>query len=262
VYLYDAPTGKLVCASCDRSLLSSGAVLARPVGPAELGGQEVDPEGDAFDQLSGFYLPWNLSEGGGRLFFQSPNPLVPGDSNGLLDVYEWEQDGFGACRQEDGCVLPISDVTGGHESHFMDASASGEDVFIATADQLLPSDTDTRVDVYDARVDGGFPVTAAVPVCDNADSCKPPASPQPGVFGAPASATFSGPGNTAPAIAVTVTPKKKTAAEIKAEKLTEALKQCKRDKRKARRTACEKRARKEYGRRNPGKAKKSAKGRG
>jgi hypothetical protein len=261
VYLYDALTGKLVCASCDRSL-SPGATPALPVGPAELGGQEEDHEGDALGQLSGFYLPRNLSEDGGRLFFQSPDPLVPGDSNGLLDVYEWEQDGSGACRQEDGCVLPISDVTGGHESHFMDASASGEDVFIATANQLLPSDTDTRVDVYDARVDGGFPVTAVAPVCDNADSCKPPASPQPGVFGAPASATFSGPGNTAPTIAATVTPKKKTAAEIKAEKLTKALKQCKQDKKKAKRTACEKHARKEYGAAKPRKAKKSAKERG
>ncbi len=213
VYLYDALTGKLVCASCDRSL-SSGIVPARAVGPAELGGHEEDSEGDAFEQFSGFYLPRNLSEDGGRLFFQSPDPLVPGDSNGLLDVYEWEQDGFGTCRQEDGCVLPISDVTGGHESHFMDASASGEDVFIATADQLLPSDTDTRVDVYDVRVDGGFPVTVAAPVCDNADSCKPPASPQPtSVFGAPPSATFSGPGDlvslVSPVVVVKPKPKPK-----------------------------------------------------
>ena len=39
------------------------------------------------------------------------------------------------------------------------------------------------------------------PVCVNADSCKPPVSPQPGVFGVPASATFSGPGNATPAVA-------------------------------------------------------------
>jgi hypothetical protein len=244
VYIYNALTGRLVCASCDRSLWS-GAVPAHPVGPAELGGQEADPEGDAFEELSGFYLPWNLSEDGGRLFFQSPDPLVPGDSNGLLDVYEWEQDGFDACRQEDGCVLPISDVTGGHESHFMDASASGEDVFIATADQLLPSDTDTRVDVYDARVDGGFPVTAAVPVCDNADSCKPLASPQPAsVFGAPASATFSGPGDlvvaTMPAKAV------KPKALTRAQKLSRTLRACERRPKRGR-SACERTARRRYG---------------
>lgn len=245
VYLYDALTGKLVCASCDRSL-PSGAVPARPVGPAELGGQEEDPEGDAFEQLSGFYLPRNLSEDGGRLFFQSPDPLVSGDSNGLLDVYEWEQDGSGTCRQEDGCVLAISDAAGGHESHFMDASASGEDVFIATADQLLPSDTDTRVDVYDARVDGGFPVTAAAPVCDNADSCKPPASPQPAsVLGAPSSATFSGPGDllTAPAATPAKAIKK---ALTRAQKLSRALRACER-RPKRRRATCERAARRRYG---------------
>lgn len=73
-------------------------------------------------------------------------------------------------------------------------------MFIATADQLVSSDTDSRQDVYDVRVGGGFPVTVEPPVCVNADSCKPPVSLQPGVFGVPASATFSGPGNAAPAV--------------------------------------------------------------
>jgi hypothetical protein len=45
-------------------------------------------------------------------------------------------------------------------------------------------------------------VTVAPPACDNGDSCKPPPAPQLTVFGAPASATFSGPGNIAPAPAV------------------------------------------------------------
>ena len=112
-------------------------------------------------------------------------------------------------------MLPVSDVAGDYESHFMDASTSGNDVFIATTDQLVPSDTDTREDVYDVRVGGGFPVTAAASACTNADSCKPPASPQPAIFGAPASATFSGPANPAPSVtppAVVKAPVKKKAA--------------------------------------------------
>ena len=39
------------------------------------------------------------------------------------------------------------------------------------------------------------PVSA--PPCDSGDSCKAAPSPQPAVFGAPASATFSGAGNVA-----------------------------------------------------------------
>ena len=96
-------------------------------------------------------------------------------------------------------MFPVSDVAGAFESHFMDASPSGDDVFVATADQLVGSDTDSRVDVYDVRVGGGFPVSVVAGACVNADSCKPPVSSQPGVFGVPASATFSGVGNIMPA---------------------------------------------------------------
>ena len=237
VYLYDADTGKLVCASCDPS-------GARPTGPAELGGQE---EGPAVATPSAFYLPRNLSEDGRRLFFQSPDALVPHDSNGKRDVYEWEAEGEGTCRQAAGCVFPISDVAGDNESHFMDASPNGEDVFIATADQLVPSDTDTRADVYDVKIGGGLPVSVAPPVCDNGDSCKPPVSPQPSIFSAPGSATFSGPGNIAPTSTAAATPKKKTVAQLKAEKLAKMLRQCKKDKRKKKRATCEKQTRKQYG---------------
>ena len=200
VYLYDAGSGKLVCVSCDPG-------GARPVGSAELGGHKGE---------STFYLPRNLSDGGGRLFFESPDGLVPRDSDGLVDVYEWELPGVGSCtasspgfsESSGGCVFPISDVAGGSESGFMDASESGDDVFIATADRLVASDADSRVDVYDVRVGGGFPVSAPGPVCENADSCKPPVSSQPPVFGAPASATFVGVGNVSPVVSV-VKPKAK-----------------------------------------------------
>jgi len=211
VFVYDAVTGKLVCASCDPS-------GARPVGPAELGGQE-DEAGNGFTPPSVYYLPRNLSESGGRLFFQTPDALVPHDSNNQLDVYEWERPGSSAevARGESsctsasaafsvgggGCVFPISDVAGDFESRFMDASASGNNVFLATKDQLVPAaDADARANVYDVRVGGGFPVVSAPPVCNNGDSCKPPVSPQPSIFAPAGSATFSGLGNPAPVVAV------------------------------------------------------------
>jgi hypothetical protein len=183
VYLYNATTAKLICASCNPS-------GARPVGRSELStlGFGIVPPSSSYESR-------NLSEDGRRLFFQSRDALVPHDSNGKLNVYEWEAAGEGSCTQTGGCIYPISDVAGDSSSEFMDASPNGENVFIATADQLVPSDTDTRVDVYDVRVGGGFPVTAPPPECDNADSCKPPASSQPGVFGPTGSATFTGNGN-------------------------------------------------------------------
>jgi hypothetical protein len=154
-------------------------------------------------------------------------------------VYEYEQ----------GQVHAISDVAGGSESFFMDASANGENVFFGTADDLLPQVTSNNVAVYDARVDGGFPAAAAAPSCDNADSCKPPESPQPPVFGAPSSATFAGPDNPPPPAVVKPKPKPLT----RAQKLVKALKVCAKDKQKSKRAKCQKQARSKYG------AKKSAK---
>jgi hypothetical protein len=176
IYLYDAQTDGLACASCNPS-------GARPVGGSNLTRRNPRPTAE--------YRPHNLLEDG-TLFFDSSDALVPHASDGRENVYEYE----------DGHVYPISNVAGGFESFFMDAGANGENVFFGTADQLLPQDTSNNVLVYDARVGGGFPVTVSPPPCDNGDSCKPPPAPQLGVFGAPGSATFSGPGNIAPVVVV------------------------------------------------------------
>ena len=257
VYVYDVGSGShpptLVCASCDPN---SGV---RPVGPAVLGAQEKSLEAHAGNEISSFYVQRNLSEGGGRLFFQSPDPLVPRDSNGRTDVYEWERPatasevvkGENSCTSsspeyhagEEGCVFAISDVAGDYESEFMDASSSGGDVFIATTDQLLASDTDSRADVYDVRVGGGFPVSVASAVCTNADSCKLPVSPQPGVFGVPASATFSGPVSLVPPLPSGVV---KPMVLTRAQELTRALKACRRE-RGRKRAGCVRAARRRYG---------------
>jgi hypothetical protein len=228
VFSYDAtagPYGTLVCASCNPS-------GAQPVGSSGFGEENGERNARLVD-----YTSRNFSEDGSRLFFDSRDALVPHATNGLQNVFEYEG----------GHVYPISTVAGGHESYFVDASANGDDVFIATADQLLPQDTDTRAVVYDARVGGGYPVSVAPPACDNADSCKGPVSPQPGVFGAPASATFSGAGNLVPGVSPPAVLKPKTAAQLKAEKLTKALKACKKARSRKKRAACEKQARKKYG---------------
>ena len=172
IYLYDAVTNGLVCASCNPS-------GARPVGPSEFTRYGI--------RSLTSYLPRNLLENG-TLFFDSSDALVPHASDGRENVYEYEN----------GHVYPISDVAGGYESFFMDASANGDNVFFGTAGQLLPQDTSNNVVVWDARVGGGFPVTAAPPACMNADSCKPPVSPQPSVFAPTGSATFNGIGNYPP----------------------------------------------------------------
>jgi hypothetical protein len=180
VYLYDAETNSLACASCNPT-------GARPIGPANFG-QTGEPN------LS--YRPQNLAEDG-ALFFNSYDALVPHSNDGRQNVYEYE----------DGHVYPISNVSGGFESFFLDSSPSGGDVYFASADQLLPEDTGNNVVVYDARVGGGFPVTVAASPCATAEACRVASPPAPAVYGAPASATFSGPGNAAPPPPAVVKPK-------------------------------------------------------
>jgi hypothetical protein len=127
-----------------------------------------------------------LSDDGSRLFFTSPDPLVPGLSGGSDKVFEYEE----------GMPHLLSGTEGGGGSVFLDASTSGDDVFFATREQLVPTDDDGLVDVYDARVDGGI-LAPAVPMPCQGSACREPFSSSPS-FSAPMSASFTGAGNLAP----------------------------------------------------------------
>ena len=93
------------------------------------------------------------------------------------NVYEWEADGTGACVQPSGCVFLISDGLDRTEVFYnssvklLGADGSGENVFFTTDDQLVASDTDTEFDIYDARVDGGFPAAKRETSCEG-EGCR------------------------------------------------------------------------------------------
>jgi hypothetical protein len=173
VFEYDAETGRLVCASCDRG-------AARPLGSASLGARLSERVSTPFHQ------PRSVSDDGSRLFFTSPDPLVAGISGGSAKVFEYEN----------GTAELISGPEGAGSSVFLDASASGNDVFFATRERLAAIDTDELVDVYDARVDGGFPAPVIPRLCAGS-ACQEPFSPAPS-FSAPLSASFVGAGNLVP----------------------------------------------------------------
>ena len=94
---------------------------------------------------------------GGRLFFETDEALVPSDTNGQRDVYEYENG------------QRVSDLER-HELLRIDpdgASESGDDVFFRSTQQLVPQDNAGRTArIYDARVDGGFPAVLAAAVHD------------------------------------------------------------------------------------------------
>jgi hypothetical protein len=192
VYVYDAQTAQLSCASCNPS--------GEP--PTSSGNEYV-----AFlpPSSSDTYLPRWISEDGSRVFFDSIEALVPQDTNGRLDVYEWEQDEAGSCRHSGGCIYLLSSGNSTDNSYLTDASTNGNDVFIVTRSQLAPQDENENFDIYDVRVGAAAPplTTACSGVdCQGASSAPP-------VFAAPSSETFNGAGNLVAPATVSVKPRKK-----------------------------------------------------
>jgi hypothetical protein len=198
VYLYEAG-GELLCVSCNPS-------GARPA--ARHLSEPYRPKGRFTNVFAAAWIPtWEhpqrasnlLSEDGSRLFFNANDALVPHDTNGTQDVYEWEALGAGGCEpgdpsyfeQNDGCLYLISSGQNSFESIFWEASPDGDDVFFTTAASLLSQDPGS-IDLYDARVGGGFPPATQAVECEGEACQSPPPPPQ---FNQPASGAYQGPGN-------------------------------------------------------------------
>ncbi len=206
VFRYDSQTGELTrisigdlgfddngnrstASQCTGTVCSENATIVTP--EINVGGPgRLDP---------------TMSQDGAYVFFLSPLALAPGaldDARIATDigipsyaqnVYEYHA----------GRVYLISDGkdTGLHgvesDVFLLGTSATGKDAFFSTSDQLVAQDTDTELDVYDARVcDASEPCVtppeSGVPCQDEA--CHGSASGAPAAPGA-ATVTFSGPGN-------------------------------------------------------------------
>jgi len=193
VYLYDAGAEELLCASCNPG-------GGRPLGRELREGAEIRAAARIPVFQNELYGSRLLSPDGKRLFFLAQDALTPADTNGREDVYQWEAAGKGGCTassasyspQNRGCVDLISSGKGGLDARFLDADASGDNVFFATISSLVSQDYGL-VDVYDARVEGGLPSPEGpAPECEGEACQSPPPPPQ---ANTPASATYSGPGN-------------------------------------------------------------------
>jgi WD40-like Beta Propeller Repeat len=263
VFLYDEVSGKLSCASCNASggrpqgifdqNKFPGLLVDRPGTWGERWIAGSIPGWTAADTSRSFYQSRYLSDSG-RMFFNSSDALVPQDGNGKEDVYQYEPAGVGDCTSASGCQSLISSGSSPEESAFMDASEDGSSAFFITAAKLSSADLDGDFDIYDARIcTASLPCPAAAtsvpPPCTTSDSCRAAPAPQPSIFGAPASATFSGAGNLpAPAVKAAVKAKAPTRAQL----LAKALKSCQK-KAKKKRPSCRAQAERRYG------AKKAAK---
>jgi hypothetical protein len=165
-----------------------------------------------------------LSEDGSRIVFSTAAPLSPAALNGQMDVYEWH----------DGQVHMISSGTATTGDDKPVITPTGGDIFFVTQTSLLPQDGDGLGDVYDARLGGGFPASAA-PAARCSQACQGPltAAPSPLVAGSmsqPAGENLAPPPSTKPNA-----------------KLTKALRACGK-KPKRSRARCEAQARRRYAR--------------
>jgi hypothetical protein len=160
VYLYDATgPGTLLCLSCNPT-------HARPIGPSSIPGAITN---GTLPNSTHSYKPRVLSSDGKRVFFNSEDGLALADVNLDYDVYQWEAQGTGSCARPGGCVSLISSGLA-NWAGFVDASADGSDAFFLTDRSLVGADPGS-VDLYDARVGGGFPEPVEPSPC-NGDACQ------------------------------------------------------------------------------------------
>jgi hypothetical protein len=186
LYLYNAAVG-LTCVSCNPT-------NGRPIGPSSVPGAIANGS-DATATIA--YKPRVLSADGKRVFFNSRDALALTDTNtegsgggGVSDAYQWEAQGAGNCTRVGGCTSLLSSGRDAKDATFVDASTNGSDAFFLTARSLVGADPGA-VDLYDARIGGGYP-EAGEPIPCPGDTCQalPPEPTEPTL-----TTLLSGPGN-------------------------------------------------------------------
>jgi hypothetical protein len=153
MYRYRADDGDIQCVSC----LPSGD----------------PPSNDVLASKAGLFMTFD-----GRTFFSTADAVVPRDTNGTQDVYEFVE----------GRPQLITSGVGGNNSLYAEniglaaVSGDGTDVYFSTLDTLVSEDQNGPfLKIYDARTGGGFAHTAEIAPCAAADECHGAtgAAPQP-----------------------------------------------------------------------------------
>jgi hypothetical protein len=266
VYRYDSQTGELVRVSIGESSFPASKNGNTPGMNATI----TAPNNGGFGGTVGAFASVNdwsraISASGSTIVFSTPEQLQANDTNtgvnpscsGAVseatgcDVYEWHE----------GIVQMLSDgqtkLSADTEYGAVGMSESGSDIFLFTRTGLVGQDTDNLVDVYDVRVDGGFPAPASSSAGCVGEACQGNPSQSPAELKPEGSSTQSAAGDLVPPPFTEV--KERSATKQKAltnaQKLAAALKTCKK-KSKKQRTACERQAHKKYA---PSKSKRKTK---
>jgi hypothetical protein len=273
VFRYDATTGQLLRVSIGERGFNDN-------GNAGAGDASVVPGFTGYSRAGAPRTDPTMSDDGSRIFFSSPVALVAGALSSRAigtgkhgetvyaqNIYQWHEgtvslisDGRDTNTSPETKTCPQSAPVSA--TCLLGTDRTGSNVFFTTADRLLPQDTDTQLDIYDARIcepEHGNPCvqqTSTPPPPCLGEACHGIAAAPPAAL-APPSATFNGAGNLVPGRPSA--PAKPTAAQLRAKRLAAALGSCRRRYKhsKKRRASCEKSAHQKYGA-----AKKSSKKKG
>lgn len=180
-YSYDPATEALQCVSCS---------------PPDRLAQAIKDNASISNQGSGAvtlqeHMNNAISADGEHVFFNTRAPLVAEDTNGVEDAYTF--------NTSTSRVSLLSSGTDPSPSTFLEVNPGGTDALIATRQRLSGWDTDSNIDLYDVRIDGGLPEPLPRSgICESEPSCRPAAT-QPPNREPTSSESVLGTGNPTPA---------------------------------------------------------------
>lgn len=176
-YLYDAVENSIACVSC------------KPGGAPPTAAASIETRKDTGggDSLS-IHISRPMSDDGRIVLVTTAERLDPRDTNGAEDAYLYDTASgrhrlLSSGRHIDGSFAAA-------------VTPDGTDAFLFTRQRLSSWDVDNGVDLYDARIQGGFPEPPlAPPACDGETCQRPPLVPDDPT---PSSSTLAAPGDPKP----------------------------------------------------------------
>jgi hypothetical protein len=223
LFEYDAETGELVrVTQGEAGWNENGNGVTVGINPEHI--ELIAQSLGAGDDFKSTTNRLNVSRDGKTVVFETIGELSSlarsASARGCSSVYEFRSEGpisAGTVHLlSDGrdVVISKNEMCG---ADFKGMDENGNNILLSTTDSLLTSDVDGgQPDVYDARVDGGFPSVPA-PGCEGT-GCQTVLNPPPALGSSSGSATVTGNSNLTPPPATAVTPKKTTVKCAKGKK--------------------------------------------
>jgi hypothetical protein len=167
VFVYDSLRHELSCASCPSDGVP--AVAAANLTPSRVNNIGVLAPAGAYPSSSPAMPHTRNVSTDGTVYFQTATPLISGDVNDAIDVYE----------DHANQLALVSPGRGENDAIFGDASSDGSSVFFASAESLLMGAERGVGHIYVARAGATTPSPPSeAPPCSGQD-CRGPAAQAP-----------------------------------------------------------------------------------